>query len=216
VPIRLLVIIIMSLSKEQIDQLQTFNNLANRLIDTRFFKDTRDKSPSKAFNWTMNEQTDKLDNFRYTRDRIHDDEAIMAFVLLFRLFIQKDPTSIGEMAKLYDNLPIDPAYKTGFSDLRKYLNGYLDSLGRTTTPDDPTMRKILWTTIYGEYAHLDEAKREILKTWEKYQGDWDMIVGEFETTMYECAIRINQMKALNEEVLERYSPSPSPSSSVKS
>ena len=85
------------------------------------------------------------------------------------------------MAKLYEQMPIDQSYKARFSALRQTLNDYLKSLSfNTLADDDPTIEKILRTLIYGEYAHQDRTKRQLIEKWKSLEGDWDMIAGEFE------------------------------------
>jgi hypothetical protein len=174
------------LLKDHIQRLQGFNKLAERLINSRFIKESKEKNPRRHYSWRRNEQTDDLE-FSYGRDIVHDEESIMAFVLTLRQIIQdKDHTSIRKMAKLYEDMPIDASYKIEFHNLRKRLNDYLDSPAITTTADDPTIEQILRTVIYGEYAHMEDAKREVLQKWQKYKGDWDMVFGEFEVALYEC------------------------------
>jgi hypothetical protein len=119
--------------------------------------------------------------------------------------IQRDPTSIRKMAKLYEEMPIDENYKIEFRNLQKRFNDYLGSQAITTLADDPTIEKILRTIIYGEYAHLDDAKKELLKKWQTYEGDWNMVLGEFEVALNECVRMITPMKELNERVLKQYS-----------
>jgi hypothetical protein len=105
-------------------------------------------------------------------------------------------------------MPIDPSHKARFRSLRQNLNNYLQSLSfNTLADDDPTIEKILRTIIYGEYAHLDRTKRELIEEWKTYEGDWDMIAGEFEAALYQCTNLITPIKELNEEVLRQYSSS---------
>jgi hypothetical protein len=195
------------LSKNQIRRLENFNKLVDRLINSRFIKDSNEKDPRRHFIWQKSKQTGKLE-FSYRRDRIHNEETIMAFILTLRQLIQRDPVSIGEMAKLYEEMPIDRSYKARFRSLRQNLNNYLQSLSfNTLADDDPTIEKILRTIIYGEYAHLDRTKRELIEEWKTYEGDWDMIAGEFEAALYQCTNLITPIKELNEEVLRQYSSS---------
>jgi hypothetical protein len=192
------------LSKDHILRLQDFNKLGERLINSSFIKESKEKNPHRTYSWRVNEQTDNL-KFSYSRDRIHNEDTIMAFVLTLRQLIQRDPTSIRKMAKLYEEMPIDENYKIEFRNLRKRFNDYLGSQAITTLADDPTIEKILRTIIYGEYAHLDDAKKELLKKWQTYEGDWDMVLGEFEVALNECVRMITPMKELNERVLKQYS-----------
>jgi hypothetical protein len=193
------------LSKDHMQRLEDFNELAENLINSRFIKKSKEKDPRRRYLWRLNEQTGNLD-YSYSRDRIHDEEAIMAFVLMLRQFIQdKDRTSIKKMANLYEDMLINGDYKIEFRSLRTRFNDYLDSPAIITTADDPTMEQILRTMIYGKYAHMEDTKREVLKRWREYEGDWDMIVGEFEAILFRCADTISSMKELNEQVLKQYS-----------
>jgi hypothetical protein len=102
-------------------------------------------------------------------------------------------------------MPIDDAYKIEFRELRKLFNDYLNAPAVTTLEDDPTRRKVLWTFIYGEYAHRDPRKREILKKWQTNKGDWDMVVNEFEFALIECVRMISLTNKLNKRILQHYS-----------
>ena len=193
--------------KKHIQRLENFNKLADRLINSRFIKDSKEKDPRRHFIWQESKQTGKLE-FSYSRDRIHNEETIMAFILTLRQLIQRDPVSVGEMAKLYEEMPIDQGHRARFHSLRQNLNNYLQLLSfNTLADDDPTIEKILRTIIYGEYAHLDRTKRELIEKWKTHEGDWDMIAGEFEAALYQCTNLITPIKELNEEVLRQYSSS---------
>ena len=87
-----------SLSKNQIRQLEDFNRLVDRLNNSHFIKDSNEKEPQRHFTWQVNKQTGKLE-FNYSRDRIRNEETIMAFILTLRQLIQRDPVSIWRDGK---------------------------------------------------------------------------------------------------------------------
>ncbi|HYY67676.1 MAG TPA: hypothetical protein VE572_04950 [Nitrososphaeraceae archaeon] len=128
----------------------------------------------------------------------------------FRLTVQdNESTSLRNMAKLYDGLPIDNIYKTEFHNLKGHLNNYLDSPTIISENNEPTRRQIFEAFMWGEYAHRNPDKREILELWKTVRPHWDMVYNQFEMILYECINVISKIKGLNERVLKQYSNSAS-------
>ena len=55
--------------------------------------------------------------------------------------------------------------------------------------------------------HIKIGLERLIEKWKSLEGDWDMIAGEFEAALYQCASLITPIKQLNEEVLSQCSPS---------
>jgi hypothetical protein len=179
----------------------------------------------------FNEKADKLERlsfvetvFKYTsgvsikinkrEDGLYDliqertgplDEAIDAFVLTFRFFIQdNDSISFRILADIYEKTPIDKRLKNDFISLREKINSYLDSnsaLPITINEETLTHRKILETIIYGSLSHANPEKKKKYDFWMKTPLK-AMIENDF---VYSLAILFRAIKAIcdvNQKVIE--------------
>jgi hypothetical protein len=139
-----------------------------------------------------------------------EEEAIDAFVLTFRYFIQdNEATSFRKMEQHYLAAPIDAGLQQKFSQLRREVNEYLD--GETNinfNGEELTRRRIMDTFVYGGLSHANEEKRRLWKTW---MGDLFMAVmfeNEFLVVLSNIHIAIEMIKRMNEEAL-KHLPGPS-------
>lgn len=140
-----------------------------------------------------------------------DEDAIDAFVLTFRFFIQdNEHSSFRNMEKHYLAAPIDPSLQAEFVKLRKEVNDYLDSkVNINYNNEDLTRRRIMDVFVYGGLSHgSDEAKRRLHKKWisDPIMSGW--IENEFLITMRNIHNAIALMKTLNEKALQHL-PGPS-------
>lgn len=94
-------------------------------------------------------------------------DAINAFVLTFRQFIQKkDIISIERIAKIYSRLPISKNMKVEFERIKDKYDNFIDAESRYKFNMRQLKNKdILVTFIYGDLAHMEMNKREIFKKW---------------------------------------------------
>lgn len=139
-----------------------------------------------------------------------DEEAIDAFVLTFRYFIQdNEQTSFRNMEQHYLAAPIDPALQQKFVDLRKEINKYLDTkLNINYNNEELTRRRVMDVCVYGGFSHANEDKRRLYKTWmnDPFMGKW--IENEFVNTLGNIHYAITIIKSLNDQALQ-YLPGPS-------
>ncbi len=139
-----------------------------------------------------------------------DEEAIDAFVLTFRYFIQdNEQTSFRNMEQHYLAAPLDPALQQQFVDLRKEINEYLDeSLNINYNNEDLTRRRVMDVCGYGGFSHANEDKRRLYKTWmsDPFIGKW--IEHEFVNTLGNIHHAITIIKNLNDQALQHL-PGPS-------
>ncbi len=96
-----------------------------------------------------------------------DEEAIDAFILTFRFFIQdNEKTSFRNLDKIYNELSIPQLQKDLFSNARKELNTYLDSPSLFNINNETlSNRHILEVFIYGGLSHASEIKKKIFDFW---------------------------------------------------
>lgn len=111
-----------------------------------------------------------------------DPEAMEAFLLTFRLFLQdRDGLSFRKIGQLYEELPISGSLKGEVEVIRTDLNHYLDGpspfviFGKTTK-----RRELLMTWLYGELAHLNPEHRTRLREWRVDDGTRPLFQHEFE------------------------------------
>lgn len=136
-----------------------------------------------------------------------DDEAVDAFVLTFRFFIQdKDGISFR---RLNDHVLNDPAvsdnWKLEFARVRSEINQFLDS-----PPDmrvvmngqsSASRREILFTFIYGDLAHADLQKRQVFEDWRRDQETFQILSFEFQVTLVRMLDAISYMAYLSKREL---------------
>jgi hypothetical protein len=96
-----------------------------------------------------------------------DDEAIDAFVLTLRFFIQdNEPTSLRNMSRLYGSLPINPTLVARFEQERAAANALLDSSAFISIDGERlTCRRLVDTFVYGDRAHASPEKSENYRLW---------------------------------------------------
>jgi hypothetical protein len=109
-------------------------------------------------------------NYQITQERTGPlEEAIDAFVLTFRFFIQNnETTSFYNLSKLYENAPVNDMLKKQFKIVRKNINKYLDSnsdIPITINDELLTHRKIMETMIFGGLSHANPEKKKNYDFW---------------------------------------------------
>jgi hypothetical protein len=98
-----------------------------------------------------------------------DEEATLAFVTTFRFFIHKnDEIELGQVADLYDGLPVSDEEKQRTRVATDSVKAFLDSPcefginGKTLS-----RRRLLYVFIYGGLAHANTDKRDEYEKWVK-------------------------------------------------
>lgn len=191
------------LSKEHRERLELFNQTADKLINSDFIKESEQKWIGGTYSWKTNEKTENLD---YSFKKVsHNETYTEALILNLRKLTQNnDYASIGNLARIYDEMPIDNKYKTDFRDLRDDLNKFLDTPTIQSVNGKPTSRDIFDTFVYGEIAHSSQRERAILNLWKTAQPEWDMEYSQFERILNRFVCRVTSMKKLNDRVLKNY------------
>jgi hypothetical protein len=139
-----------------------------------------------------------------------EEEAIDAFVLTFRYFIQdNETTSFRNMEQHYLAAPVDAALKEEFKKLRREINEYLDEpVGINYNNEDLTRRRIMDVFVYGGFSHANEEKRRLYKTWMSDPFMASFIENLFLQTIADIHNAIVLIKNLNDKALEHL-PGPS-------
>jgi len=172
--------------------LRLFNEKANTLLNSKF---VQHGTISGSVYATQNQQI-------HTALNLPDEEAIRAFVLTFRFFIQEnETTSFKRLADTYEKLPVSEELRTQYSTLRHRLNDLLDSSSNLKI-FNLTRRDIIWTIIYGELAHSDKEKLARINAWRKNPVIWTAVQFEFSSSLADVLEYIMAVANLNTKVLE--------------
>lgn len=178
-----------------------FNEKAEKLMRLSFIKAMLDNS-GVTLSWRARE--DGLFEERHER-RGPNEEAIDAFILTFRFFIQdNEQSSFHKMAEHYLAAPIDESLKSAFATTRKNINEFLDE-----SSDFPieyngrrlTRREVMDIFVYGGLAHANQAKKELYDSWMSIPPFRPVIENEFVYTLAIILDAINYIKGLNEITL---------------
>ena len=180
-----------------IKTLQLFNQKANKLESLEFVRAVR----AEKFGYTISQRADE--SFKVERHG-PSDEAVDAFVLTYRFFVQdNEPTSFRRMAELYAQLPLDTPWKQGAQNTRQSLNAFLDSPSPIAIDNHPITRRELHDVfLYGDLAHANKAKTEQLAEWAKREGLVPVLQAEFIWVLADAFGAISWFRAANTEILK--------------
>jgi hypothetical protein len=136
-----------------------------------------------------------------------DEDAVLAFMTTFRLFIQEgEPISIRSISKVFEkDNDISQNFKDRFSEAREHLNSYLDECPIQTEPPSkkPTRREILDIFINGDIFHVKDAeKRSTYLKWAKSPIQFTLYNNEFDLAVDYVAQIIIHIASLAKAELE--------------
>jgi hypothetical protein len=185
----------------EITSLKLFNEKAERLLNTRFVKYIK---KTHRLSVTFDFVKDQEQTRQTTTRNLPDQDAIEAFVLTFRFFIQKRETSsFRHLAKVYEKLPISPELKKSFFDWRKGLNDYLNKKVNCTIDGfTPTKRELINTFIYGGLAHADPKKKIIYDKWKANMYVYPILETHFCTILEAVLTAITNVAEINKKAIE--------------
>ncbi len=135
---------------QEIERLKSFNQTVDILQGFNFWK----KFPKKS---GVNIKLDYTKEIVEINSKIvgPDDEAISAFILKYRLFIQsKDDISLRKIDKLYSTLPIEKEYYEKFKDKRKSFNNNLDQPANVTMKNHTVTKRKSMLCLFMELGHI--------------------------------------------------------------
>lgn len=184
-----------------------FNEKAGKLACLSFMQKMQDPNVGYKVTFTNLEEG----GARVEQHRVGpDEEAMDAFVLTFRFFIQdNEQTSLRQMANHYADAPVDQALKDEFAKARDQINRFLDSPTHINYNNEVlTCRRIMDVFMYGGFSHANEDKRRLYKTWMNDPFVSQFIVHIFVSTLAYIQSGIAHIKGLNERALQHL-PGPS-------
>ena len=172
--------------EEQLAALRLFNEKVEELLGLSFVKGVT--APNAGFKLSGKRREDGKFTLQ-SEVRGPSVEAIKAFVLTFRFFIQDNETiSLRNIAALYEAAYIDPEQKSQFNSARIGVNKLLDApnpINLNYNGVTPTSREVMNVFIYGGLAHANPEKYRRYKEWMSFppvaailQACFNMILGE--------------------------------------
>lgn len=184
---------------QQINDLKFFNEKATKLENCSF----TDMVFNQDTGFTISFKNDEQPLIKIQR-RGPSDEAIDAFVLTFRFFIQdNEKSSFRNMAAIYEQLPILEERKEEFKMARKCFNDFLDSNSFLHIDGQLlTYRHILDTFVYGSLSHANERKKKEYDLWMLNPFSNQIVTNEFVVTLARVFDVIFYIRNLNNEVIE--------------
>jgi hypothetical protein len=159
----------LSNNDNQIATLDLFNEKVKELLELSFIKASL--YPNVGFSLKGKLRDDGKYQIE-TESKGPSDEAIKAFILTFRFFIQdNEKISLRNIAELYAASNIDPVQNKYFNSIRDTINNMLDLpnlININIDGDTPTNRKIMDVYVYGGLAHANPDKYRLYKKWTSY------------------------------------------------
>ena len=133
-----------------------------------------------------------------------DDDAIKAFVLTFRFFIQdNERCSINNISKIYNAEPYIPnEIKTEFNSSRNIMKQFLESYSMLQINKEGVQyKKILDVFFYGGLAHANEQKKELFDKWMKISVVKGTFVSEFHLILGNIYSFLSLAENLNNKII---------------
>ena len=187
---------------KEIEALRLFNEKAEKLLSSKYVQYLKENNKlTVSYSFTIDEAP------VYTRN-LPDQDAIDAFVLTFRFFMQdNERMSFRNLDKLYGNPLIVPQanmFEKQRANLNKTLNQNTDA---TINNETLTNSKILDIFFYGGLAHANVDKKKIFDIWKSNSHLFLFLEFNF-CSLLEYILRIiNNVYIINKEaiaILEKF------------
>lgn len=194
--------------QEEFKILRLFNEKVDRLQNSSFAKRYGDELPEVIATWQSVETTRTSDKDVEMTGVVvshlsqHDQDSIDAFVLTFRMFIQKsDRVSLKSLEKIYNKSWMPEEAKASFIEAKRAVDEYLASDIFLEVKGESISRGFLVDTIlYGGLAHSDASKESKFRKWTR-SGAAGFIWVEFVVAMKDMLKYLVFFRKLNEAVL---------------
>jgi hypothetical protein len=182
------------LTDSQREVLKLFNEKANRLQNTRYIRIVKNGRMSVGI-------AGRKGAFKVTK-KLPDKDAIEAFVLTFRYFIQdNERCSFRKLAKIYSSPVVSRDVRNEFTRTRNSLNNYLGLPSAFNYhKQNVSKRKLMEVFIYGDLAHANKRKKKLFDDWMKNPLK-DVIELEFDIVLLGVLNVIQRTARLNGLVL---------------
>jgi hypothetical protein len=195
--------------REQLDTLRLFNAKVARLEVSRFTKRYDDGTPGviahvhQLLDTKTTGSTVEFVAHITSELEDHDQDEIDAFLLTYRMFVQKnDRISIASLAKIYSEPWMPAAAAESFRDARAQVNEYLDSPISVRVGDAHICRRdLVDVLLYGGLAHSDHDKERLFRSWMADGGASGFLWAEFVVTLKDMLHYLRFFRDLNAAVI---------------
>jgi hypothetical protein len=190
---------------QEIAALRLFNEKAQKLANSRFLQSLLNGESGWKLSWSKGTEPQSE---RYGPDQ----EAIDAFLLTYRFFIQdREPCSLRKMAALYPLLPIDAKLAEAFAQARGEIKRLLDGPPSfpVTVKNDMAEKQysngeIIDTFMNGDLAHANNEKaRARLNSWRSIPMLFSMMESNLVNAFGSVAMGILYISGINAKALEQ-------------
>jgi hypothetical protein len=156
-------------SKDQIiKSLKLFNEKVDKLSNSRFIRSIG--LPGGGFKMSFKQNDAGVMEAKAER-KGPDDEAISAAALTLRFFVQNNERiSLRNISRYYADNLIDDSLTKRYEEIRNELNDFLDNERYSVFKSNQTRltrRELLDTFLYGDLAHANEAKYDLIQSWKR-------------------------------------------------
>jgi len=193
--------------QKQIAALQLFNEKAEKLMQLSFIKALG--APNTGVTISGKRKDDGTWEGKSER-RGPSLEAIEAFVLTFRFFIQdNERSSLRNVAAVYDAATIDQELPERFKSGRDGVNKLLDSpnlLNISYNDVRLTNREIMDVFIYGGLGHANLEKEKRFKEWMAFPPTAALFEACFALILGHVLNAITFIAGVNREAIEELKP----------
>jgi hypothetical protein len=143
--------------------------------------------------------------FRAIRQGGPSSEAMKAFLLTFRLFVQdRDGLSFRKMRELYEKLPVSQDLIDEIHLTHQDVERYLDGPSPFVIAGEPIQRrKLLHVWMYGKLAHVNADKRDVLERWNVDRDVEPLFQYEFESLLIPLTQAIFWIRQVNIRAIEQ-------------
>jgi hypothetical protein len=190
-----------------VDGLNFFNEKADKLFRPSFVKTMFGERTGVSVSGSRADD----DRFDVVCQRTGpDEEAIDAFVLTFRFFIQNnEKSSFANLANYYSSSHIDRSLGSEFEVVRQKINEFLDKPGIIQfkfNNEILTRRIIMDTFIYGGLSHGNDDKKKQYDAWQQIPPLKQLLENEFVCILAIILRAIKHISVLNVKALEHLKP----------
>ena len=180
-----------------IDALRLFNTKADDVLNSSMLDELSKHGTGVAYD----------DDGNVEKKHGPTADHIKAFVLDFRFFIQdNERCSFRNLARLYQDAPVEAWLKKNFESARDYIQTYLDAPGSLEDKykgDIVSNRELLDTFLYGGLAHANKNKERLFNEWMADPQFSIYVDHEFVWMLSGLCWVIKYVKGLNEEALRQ-------------
>lgn len=194
--------------KTDLETLRLFNEKVERLYSTRLARRLAASTPEVAARFErildIHSSGTNISVTGIVRADLtdHDQDDIDAFVLTYRMFVQRnDRISVYKLEAIYGKDWMPPEAALSFTDALTTMNDYLDSsisasIGETSI----ARRQLVDIMLYGGLAHINAVKEDVYRSWTQ-SGMAGFFWVEFVVTMKDMLRYLSFFRELNAAVI---------------